>query len=223
MIGLLSYKPQFGVMIPLVLALSGRWRVFSSAAVTVAALALLATLAFGWEIWRGFLDSLPWTREVVLEQGGTGWHKFQTVFAWVRMWGGSVPLAYAIQGVLAAFLALSLGWLWRSRAAYPLQAAALIIASILATPYSMDYDLVALAPALALLAAYGFSRGFAPWEKTALVVVWLVPLVARGVAEQTLIPLGVPSMLLLYALVNWRAAKECGTFRLRRPAALPAE
>jgi hypothetical protein len=203
--------------------LSGRWRVFASAAMTVAVLSLLATLAFGWEIWRAFIDSMPWTREVVLEQGGTGWHKFQTVFAWVRMWGGNVPLAYAMQGAVFAGLALSLGWLWRSKVAWPLQAAALIIASILATPYNMDYDLVALAPALAFLAAYGFSRGFAPWEKTALVAVWLVPLVARGFAEQTHIPLGVPSMLLLFALVIARAAVDLGHLRRWTPAAQPAE
>jgi hypothetical protein len=222
LIGLLSYKPQFGVMIPLVLMLSGRWRVFASAALTVLALSLLATLTFGSEIWRAFFDSMAWSRVIGLEQGGTGWHKIQSVFAWVRMWGGGVALAYAIQGVVAVALAISLGWLWRSRAAFPLQAAALIIASILATPYSMDYDLVALAPAIALLAAYGFSRGFAPWEKSALVAIWLVPLVGRGFAEQTLIPLGVTSMLLLYALVMARAAADLGLLRRRQPVAQPA-
>jgi hypothetical protein len=166
---------------------------------------------------------MAWSRDIGLEQGGTGWHKIQSVFAWVRMWGGGVSLAYAIQGVVAVALAISLGWLWRSRAAFPLQAAALIIASILATPYSLDYDLVALAPAIAWLAAYGLSRGFAPWEKTALVAVWLVPLVGRGLAEQTLIPLGVPSMLLLYALVMTRAATDLGLLRRWQPVAQPAE
>jgi hypothetical protein len=71
--GLLSYKPQFGVMIPLVLVATARWRTFASAAGTVALLALVSTLAFGADIWRAFADSFPFTREVVLEQGGTGW------------------------------------------------------------------------------------------------------------------------------------------------------
>ncbi|KIZ33333.1 MULTISPECIES: glycosyltransferase family 87 protein [Rhodopseudomonas] len=215
--GLLSYKPQFGVMIPLVLMLSGRWRSFAAAAVTVLALALATTLAFGWEVWRAFIDSMPFTRHVVLEQGGTGWHKIQSVFAWVRMWGGSVDLAYLIQGAVTATLAVALGWLWRSKAAYPLQAAGLIIASTLATPYSLDYDFVALAPAIAFLAAYGVARGFAPWEKTALALLWLMPLVARSLAEQTLIPLGVPSMLLVFALLIRRAAADLGLIA-RAPA-----
>src|SRR5579884_2989506 len=50
--GLLVYKPQYGVMIPLVLAVSGRWKCFAAAAVTVAVLALAATLAFGADMGR---------------------------------------------------------------------------------------------------------------------------------------------------------------------------
>jgi alpha-1,2-mannosyltransferase len=210
LLGLLSYKPQFGVMIPLVLIASARWRAFTSATVTVLGLTIATTLAFGPDIWRAFVDSMPFTRDVVLEQGGTGWYKLQTAFAWVRMWGGSPHLAYAIQGALTVTLAGALVWLWRSAAAYPLKAAALIIASILATPYSLDYDFVALAPAIAFLAAHGFARGFAPWEKTALAFLWLMPLAARSFAEHTLIPLGVPAMLLVLVLVLKRAADDLG-------------
>jgi hypothetical protein len=219
--GLLSYKPQFGVMIPLVLIASARWRAFTSAAATVVVLTIVTTLAFGPDIWRAFLDSLPFTREVVLEQGGTGWYKLQTVFSWVRMWGGSVELAYAIQGAVTVTLAGMLVWLWRSAAAYPLKAAALVIASILATPYSLDYDFVALAPAIAFLAADGLARGFAPWEKTALAFLWLMPLASRTVAEQTLIPLGVPAMVLVLVLVLKRAADELGLVARRHSVAQP--
>jgi alpha-1,2-mannosyltransferase len=208
--GLLSYKPQFGVMIPLVLIATGRWRAFGSAAATVLALALASTLAFGPDIWRAFADSFPFTREVVLEAGGTGWHKIQSVFSWVRMWGGGVPLAYTVQALLTVTLAALLAWLWRSKADYPLKAAALTIASILATPYSLDYDMVALAPAVAFLAVNGLTRGFATWEKTALAFLWVVPLMTRPIAEQTLIPLGVPAMLLVLALVLRRAAEDAG-------------
>jgi alpha-1,2-mannosyltransferase len=208
--GLLSYKPQFGAMIPLVLIASARWRAFTSAAATVLILTIVTTLVFGPDIWRAFLDSMPFTRDVVLEQGGTGWYKIQTVFSWVRMWGGSVHLAYAVQGTVTLALAGALVGLWRSEATYPLKAAALIIASILATPYSLDYDFVALAPAIAFLAADGLSRGFAPWEKTALALLWLMPVVARPLAEQTLIPLGVPAMSLVLVLVLKRAADDLG-------------
>jgi hypothetical protein len=208
--GLVAYKPQFGLLIPLVLIVSGRWRAFAAAAVTVAVLALATLIAFGPETWRAFFASAPLTRVEVLEQGGTGWHKIQSVFAMVRSWGGGVPLAYLAQGAATAAIAAALALLWRSRSAFPLKAAALVIAAIVATPYSLDYDLAVLAPAIAFLAAHGFTRGFAPWEKTALALLWLMPLVARTVAEHTLVPLGVPAMLAVLTLVLWRAADDAG-------------
>ncbi|HVZ51201.1 MAG TPA: glycosyltransferase family 87 protein, partial [Pseudolabrys sp.] len=170
--GLLAYKPQFGVLIPLVLAASGRWRVFASATITVAALALAVTFAFGVDVWSAFLASTKFTRTVVLEQGATGWQKIQSVFSVVRMWGGGIPLAYAAQIVTSLAVAISLVWLWRSRAAFSLKAAALLIGTILVTPYSLDYDLVLLAPAIAWCAMDGIERGFAPWQKTILALLW---------------------------------------------------
>jgi hypothetical protein len=208
--GLLCYKPQFGLMIPLVLAVTGRWRAFMAATATVLALVLVTTLVFGADVWQHFVNAMPFTREVVLEHGGTGWHKIQSVFSIVRMWGGNIPLAYAMQGAAIAALAVALAWLWRSEASYQLKAAALPLAALLATPYSLDYDLVVLAPAIAFLAAEGLERGFRDWEKTALALLWFMPLIARTVAEQTLIPLGVPAMALVFLLVLRRAAAETG-------------
>jgi hypothetical protein len=209
--GLLAYKPQFGLLIPLVLVAGGYWRAFAAAAVTVALLALAVTGAFGVDVWTAFLASTHFTRTVVLEQGDTGWHKIQSVFSIVRMWGGGVPLAYALQTAATLFVAAALIWLWRSRAAFPLKAAALAVGTILATPYSLDYDLMLLAPAIAFLAADGLKRGFAPYEKTILAALWLVPLLARSIAHLALIPLAVPLMLLCFLLLLRRAMSDTAT------------
>jgi alpha-1,2-mannosyltransferase len=212
--GLMAYKPQFGLMIPLVLAASGRWRSFAAAAATVALLVLATTLAFGPQVWHAFLESSRFARLVVLEQGDPGFYKMQSLFAWARMWGAPIPLAYALQAALAAGLTAALVWLWRSGASYPLKAAALCLGTILATPFTFDYDMVLLAPAIALFAADGVARGFGPWEKTALAAVWLMPLLARSVAQVTLIPIGVPTMLTLFILLLRRS-----TFHLASPMA----
>jgi hypothetical protein len=206
--GLLAYKPQFGLMIPLVLVATGRWRTCAAAAATLVALVIITTVAFGIDVWRAALASTAFTREVVLEQGNIGWHKIQSVFSWVRMWGGGVPLAYVAQGTATALIAALLVWLWRSEAAYSLKAAALCIATIAATPYSLDYDLVVIAPAIAFVALHGLTRGFAPYEKTALALVWLMPLIARNVADTVMIPLGVIVLLILLALILRRAASD---------------
>jgi hypothetical protein len=203
--GLMAYKPQFGLMIPLVLLATGRWRTLFAAAATVAALIVTATLAFGMESWRAFFTFAEYTRTVVLETGETGWHKIQSVFSWARMWGASVPLAYAVQAAVTLAVAASLVWLWRSRESSGLKGAALCLAAILATPYSLDYDLMVLAPAIAFLTLDGVQRGFAPWEKSALVFLWVVPLIARNVAQVTLIPLGVIAMLITFVMIIHRA------------------
>jgi alpha-1,2-mannosyltransferase len=206
--GLLAYKPQFGLMIPLVLAVSGRWRCFAAAATTVALLALVTTTAFGPQIWHAFFESTRFTRLVALEQGNTGWYKIQSVFSWARMWGASIPLAYALQGVLAAALAAALVAVWRSAAPYVLKASALCLAAVLATPYTFDYDMMVLAPAIAFFTADGFARGFAPWEKTALAALWIAPLVARSVTQAAFVPFGVLAMLAMFILLLRRTTHD---------------
>ncbi|MEZ5787296.1 MAG: glycosyltransferase family 87 protein [Xanthobacteraceae bacterium] len=208
LIGLLAYKPQFGLMIPCVLIATGRWRTFAAAAVTVAVLAVLVTLAFGVPVWEAFARSTAFTRTVVLEAGDTGWEKIQGVFSAIRMWGGPVPLAYAGQAVVTLLLAFFLVRLWRSDTGYALKAAALAVAAPLATPYALDYDLMVLAPALAFLACDGIERGFLPYEKSLLAATWLVPLVTRSVAGATMVPLGTFAMLALMALIFRKAGRR---------------
>jgi alpha-1,2-mannosyltransferase len=201
MFGLLAYKPQFAILIPLVLAASGRWRVFASAAATVALLTIAVTVIFGADVWPAFLASSHFTRVAVLEQGGTGFNKIQSVFAVVRLWGGSVSLAYAAQIAITLSVAVSLVALWRSSASMARKGAALCLATILATPYSLDYDLMIAAPAIALLVSDGIRSGFAPWRKTMLTILWIIPFMVRGIAELTLLPLGVVMVLATYTLI----------------------
>ncbi len=208
LIGLLAYKPQFGVLVPLVLIATLRWRTFAAASATVIATAGLATVLFGRDIWTAFAGSAEFTRTVVLEEGQTGWQKIQSLFSTVRMWGGSVDVAYGAQIALGLALAASVVWLWRSQARFELKAAALVIASLLATPYVLDYDLVVLAIAGAFLARHGLAHGFRDFEITALAFAWAAPMVTRSIALYTGVPLGLIAMLALYGLTLRRAAVD---------------
>jgi hypothetical protein len=90
-----------------------------------------------------------------------------------------------------------------------------MIGTLLATPYSLDYDLMLLAPAIAFLAAGGIARGFAPYEKTLLALLWIAPLVARTIAQATLIPLAVPAMIAAFIFVLHRAMRSSGIPQLQ--------
>ena len=117
------------MLIPIALLAGGRWHTIGAAVATVAALLALSFVTLGGGVWHAFADSMTFTQTVVLEQGGTGWEKIQSIFSAVRMWGGSVQLAYAAQVALAVMLAASLAWLWHSDAAFELKAAALASAA----------------------------------------------------------------------------------------------
>jgi alpha-1,2-mannosyltransferase len=206
--GLMAYKPQFGILIPLVLVVSARWRCLAAASATVAALVLLATLMFGADIWSAFFASAHFSRTVVLEQGGPGFEKIQSAFALVRLWGGSADAGYAVQILVTVGVAAALEILWRSQASAACKGAGLCLGVLLATPYCVDYDMMLLAPAIALLAADGVTRGFLPYERTTLAALWLVPIVARGAAGLAHIPLGLIVMILAFAFVVRRGVRQ---------------
>lgn len=199
LLGALCYKPQFGLLVPLALVAGGRWRAIAAAAAAVLGLSAAATALFGPDVWRAFADSLALTRSVVLEQGATGWHKIQTVFAAARALGAGVELAYGLQAIVTASVAACVVLVWRSRAAFEWKAAVLLSGSLLATPYSLDYDMVVLGPALAFLAARGLRDGFRPYERSLLALVWITPLVARMTMWATGVPLGTLVLLVLFA------------------------
>jgi alpha-1,2-mannosyltransferase len=204
--GLLAYKPQFGVLLPFIFIAGGYWRAFIAASITVFALTGATFAVWGWPVWEAFFKFAQLTREVVVEEGNTGFYKYMTAFAWVRMWGAGVTLAYAVQAIIAIFVFASCVWMWRSsQVPYRLKAAALLTGSLLLLPYSLDYDLVAFGMALAFLAAEGIERGFKPWDKTLIALAWFSPLIARTVAEATLIPLGFLALLAVYVLIVVRA------------------
>jgi len=215
--GLLIYKPQFGLLVPLVLAATGRWRTFAAAAATALLLILLATFAFGPRVWEAFAASAQFTRTVVLEAGDPGWHKIQSAFSWARMWGGSIAVAYLLQAAVTLAVGATLNWLWRSAASFALKASALCLSAMLASPYGYDYDMMILAPAIAFLASDGLTQGWRSWEKTLLAAFWLMPIAARGIALATFIPVGVIAIIAVYVAILRRGAIE-----LAKPTHLPA-
>lgn len=208
LIGCLAYKPQFGILIPVALLAGGRWSTIGAAMATIAALLAVSFVTLGGGVWHAFADSMTFTQTVVLEQGSTGWEKIQSIFSAARMWGASVDSAYAVQTTLALTLAATLAWLWHSDAAFELKASALATASLLATPYVLDYDLVVLAVAIAFFARHGLSRGFRPFEISLLAAAFIVPLLSRGIAGVTGIPLGLLVLLTLYVFTLRRAVLD---------------
>jgi len=168
-LGLLSYKPQYGLLFPLVLIAAAQWRVFFTAGLVAGLLAALSWFAFGTESWQAFFHWMPMFNKAFLVEGRAPWGKMQSVFALTRYFGGPESLAWVLQWIMSAAVAILLALLWRSRKVkYPLKAAALAAGTLLVTPYLFLYDEMVLAIAVAFLVRVGLDEGFASYELPAL-------------------------------------------------------
>jgi len=203
-LGLLTYKPQFGILFPVVLAIDGRWRVIASAAATAAVLAAASLLAFGWESWHEFFAWMPVTSAAVFTDGRAGLNKLQSLFGLMRWLGVGMTGAWIAQGTLFACAAVAVLTLGRRRMSYEIKAAALAVAVMMATPYIYIYDFPMLAIPLAFLLRLGLRHGFLPYELFAMAVVCGLVLVFPFVAVQT----GLAATIIVAAMIARRAAGE---------------
>ena len=99
----------------------------ASAALVTAGMATLSLLVFGTASWQAFFDWMPVTSRVVLGEGAADWSRLQSLFGLVRAQGGGETLAWSAQGMLALARRLAIACLWRSRVAFELKAAALVL------------------------------------------------------------------------------------------------
>ncbi|MGA8899463.1 glycosyltransferase family 87 protein [Bradyrhizobium sp.] len=168
-LGLLSYKPQYGLLFPLVLIAAAQWRVFLTAGFVAVLLAALSWFVFGTESWQAFVHWMPMFDKAFLVEGRAPWGKIQSIFALTRYFGGPETLAWVLQWMMSGAVAVLLVLLWRNRKIpYPLKAAALAAGTLLVTPYLFLYDEMVLAIAVAFLVRVGLDEGFARHELPAL-------------------------------------------------------
>ena len=201
-LGLLSYKPQYGLLFPLVLIAASQWTVFFSAAIVAVAMALVSWLAFGTDSWQAFFHWMPMFSQAFLTEGKAPWWKLQSIFALVRYFGGTEQLAWVFQWIMSATVAVVLAVMWRSRISYSLKAAALATGTLLVTPYLFVYDMMVLAIPVAFLIRIGLRTGFRSYELPALAAA-----LALTVSFTFLgLPVGLGATLIVAGLI----VKRCG-------------
>jgi len=216
-LGLLTVKPQFGLLFPLVLALTGRWRAFAAATATALLAAAAATLAFGPETWAAFLAQLGGSTERFLARSSTVLPRIQSVYAFLVHATAAPMLAAAVHGALALAVVAALLRLWLRRPEGPeeARAAALIAGAFLVTPYVWNYDMPAFGVAALFLVRAALRDGFLPWERPWLLVAALLPLVSLVHAVSLL----GPACWLIVLALAWRRDRAWRVSRAPRATA----
>ena len=149
--GLLTVKPQLGVLIPVALLAAGLWRVAASAIVTSVIGIVVSGLVFGFGLWPAWVHQLREYAndyDVVL-------NLMPTIYANVQKTVAG-PVAATIE---QAIFSLAVGFIvWRAfREGVTERAMALVfIGTFLATPHAFNYDMPMTSAAIAsyLIARY---------------------------------------------------------------------
>ena len=157
LLGLLSYKPQFGLVIGVALVAAGMWRAMLAGAVTVAAIMPASVVAFGVEPWIAWLRAMPEFVAIVDGQRGHLAHLIPTARSDALAFGATEQVAAVIQAGVTTAAAVAV-WIAFRRGSGPLAVAALAVASVLAAPYAFIYDLTVVAVAIAVVAAERLER-----------------------------------------------------------------
>ncbi len=221
LLGLLAYKPQIWVLVPLALLAARQWTALAAALGTVAAVSLASLAVFGLDFWRAFFAAAreagaPAATERMFESVHT---QMTTILAAARMAGAPPDLAALLQIAGAALGVLAVWFAFRRPGPVPgpvpgpgrdpARTAVLAAATFLISPYTLNYDLLLLMPAIVSVFRLGAARSFYPGERTLYPLLWLSPTLGWAF-NQLGLPV-VPLLVLLFGGAAWKRLGERAT------------
>jgi arabinofuranan 3-O-arabinosyltransferase len=207
-IGLLTFKPQFGLLLPIALVAASVWRAVASAVGTAAILACASVAAFGTDSWAAFPRELmaQANAQLVAVRDNTpifDWGHTQTIYGLMRTLQSGALLAWLLHIPTAIGVSVIVWLVWRSSVRYPLKAATLSAAALIVTPYGFATDMAAIVIPFAFLAVDQIEYGLLRGEQTIMIMLFGAGLVILVTLGST--PLGPIMMMALLAIILRRA------------------
>lgn len=204
-LGLLVFKPQFLVAIPLLLLFAKAWKPLAGLAISASAQIALTYLFFGPAVMRVYFNMLlhsasqPATTELSLSP--IQMHSLRAFWELLLPWPLLVSALYVLSSAVVIALA---ALIWRSASPLSLRFSALIFAAVLVNPHLYIYDLLVLAPALLLLADWALADPGLSDPKLALLLylAFLLPMLGP-LSRWTHLQLSVPA----FAALLWTIAR----------------
>jgi hypothetical protein len=145
--GLLTLKPQLGVLIPFALLARGEFRAIISACLTALALAAVSCIAFPARLWA------EWPRALLVYQGqyaAAAQSGDVTLAGDLRRLGAAAGAAWGLQALIGLAGAAAVFFVFR-RGPYRLAVAALFAGAGVFAPHACAYDTIPLTAAILLL------------------------------------------------------------------------
>jgi alpha-1,2-mannosyltransferase len=211
-LGFLVFKPQFLVAIPLVLLFARGWKSFAGLAISASAQMALTYVHFGPAVMRAYFTVLlhsaghPGATELSLS--AIQMHSLRSFWELLVPWPPVVSALYMVSSITVIVAAASV---WRSASPLSLRFSALVFAAVLVNPHLYIYDLIALVPALLLLADWALTDPY-PSSSALLLLLYLAFILpALGpLSRWTHLQLSVPAFAAILWLV-YRSATSSAT------------
>lgn len=213
--GLLTYKPQLGLLVPVALVAARLWRTLTAAGVAAILLVAVTSLLFGGAIWPSWVVSLPAFSRQFTAESSQVIHLMPTILVALLRLGATPATAQLGQWAGTAAAAAIVGVLFRSGPPQ-LAGAGLLVAAVLATPYGFVYDMPGITAAVIWLVAERQRAGDALGTGEVLVTILAMLCPISLVAGTSRFPFATLALILLLGVIvrRWR--------HLRSPAA-PAQ
>jgi hypothetical protein len=197
--GLLTFKPQLGVLIPFALVAAGLWRTILAACATFVILVILSSLAFGLDIW------LVWGHSIV-DYGARFTPVFEympTILANAMMLGATKSVAVAAQ-LCVSIPVIAIVWRAFRAGPSPRACALLLVGSFLATPHAFNYDMPMMTSAALwyVIARHDAAQSLDVGEIVSLVLALILPSLMLALRGSGIVTSFAPEMLLFFLIAR---------------------
>lgn len=197
--GILTVKPQLGILLPLALVAARQWTAIASAGVTAAAMIGVSVAVFGWESWQAYVDQvIPLQTQIMNHGHGVFMTMMPSAYIGLRLLEVDPAARSLVQGGMAVAAAAAVFWTFARCRDWDLRFGVLTVATFVASPYAFNYDMTTVSVALALMALKGLRDGFLPGERSVLAATWLLPIAIHWL-NAVYLPVG--SLILMGCLV----------------------
>jgi hypothetical protein len=174
-LGVLIFKPQFLVAIPLILLLAHAWKMLSGLILSSSLQLALTRIHFGPSLMHAYVDTLHhpsrWIATAELSLAPIQMHSLRSFWMLLIPSSGIALTLYLVSSLSVVWVAAAI---WKSKSPLALRFSALTLAVVLVNPHLFVYDLLVLAPALLLVTDWTLGNEPHPSTPGFRVLVYLV-------------------------------------------------
>ena len=218
LLGLLSYKPQLFLMVPVALVASRQWKTLAAMCATGVVLFAVSAGVFGLSLWREWFQIMTAPSALTERWSSIARINGQNIYAYAAFLGAPLKLANALQVLATLCGAGFVYWFHRRAQDDGLKLVAILATTTLAAPHFLGYDAVAIEIAAALFLAFTLRSGTSVFDTAVAALAWLSPLINPA----TVFPIAVatPILIVLFLLaVVRRDSRASGRAPHQEPAA----